>query len=384
MQMGMIALLRKLEAEEMTPDGDTDVLNHARELRRLLSTRATLSGPSLVKQAVDEKRPAKDSYVYVPAYIGQKLQQAKELPPLPPITEPYLEEAVFTHISAHGSNDIRGVGDIMKVTYEHLEFLGDAYIELIASRLIHSRLPQVEVPQQSTFREQLVKNETLARFSYAYALGDRLKHGGHVRDSKAWTKVIADVFEAYVAAIVLSDPENGFETAEEWLTELWAPQFLNFREQVIENVKAKDDLQRLVLMKGVQLNYREQRPMVFENGVQRFFLGVYLTGWEFNNELVGSGEGRNKAQACVYAAMDALQKNNTVLQLAARKKLQLQQQREADITSVAVEKETLKTVKQPKDSEHRANASPIKEGKVLNSVTAPKEALKEAPRGGHA
>jgi ribonuclease-3 len=327
MQTGMIALLDKLEAEELTPEGDRDVLHHTRELRRLLSARASNTPSAQARKALDEKRPIKDKYVCVPTYVEQKMRQLKDLPKLPHITEPYLQEAVFTHISSHGSGRIKGVDDAGMMSYDKLEFLGDAYIELISSRLIYSRLPDVEVPQQSYFREQLVKNETLGQFSTAYGLPDRLKHGGHIVESKAWNKVIADVFEAYVAAVVLSDPDNGFQTAEEWLTELWAPQFLEFKEEVVENPQAKDELSRLVACKGVVLHYREEREMVHESGVQKYFIGTYLTGWGYESEWLGSGEGRNKGQAGVYAAMDAIQRNNAALKTAIQKKQELVKQR---------------------------------------------------------
>ncbi|KAF2680251.1 ribonuclease III [Lentithecium fluviatile CBS 122367] len=337
MQTGMIALLDKLEAEELMPDGDRDVLHHARELRRLLSARASKTQSFQAKKALDEKRPPTDRYVSVPAYIQQKMERVKELPKLPHITEPYLQEAVFTHISHHNLELTRGVHDGDKLSYDRLEFLGDAYIELVSSRLIHSRLPNLDVPQQSHLREQLVKNETLGQFSHAYGLPDRLKHGGHMGDSKAWTKVVADVFEAYVAAVVLSDPENGFQTAEKWLTELWAPQFMEFKEQVVENPQAKDELSRMVACKGVVLHYRHERDMVHVNGVQKYFIGVYMTGWGYENEWLGSGEGRNKGQGGVYAAMDAIRRNNPALKTAIKKKQELLQQKKEEETRKEVE-----------------------------------------------
>jgi ribonuclease-3 len=332
-QTGMIALLDKLEAEEITPDGDRDVLHHTRELRRLLAARAEKSHISHAKKkALDEKRPVKDSYVSVPSYIAQKLEKAKELPPLPPITEPYLEEAVFTHVSVHKTAHGKGIDDTDVITYERLEFLGDAYIELFASRLIYSRLPQVDVPQQSLLREQLVKNETLGHFSLAYGLPDRLNHGGHInmKESKAWTKIVADVFEAYIAGIVLSDPEHGFQTAETWLTKLWAPQMLDFKQEVIENPQARDELQRLIMIKGTTLNFREERDMVLELGVQKYFMGLYFTGWGYEDEWLGSGVGRSKAQATIRAAMDALQKDSVILKTAAKKKQEMVQQRKEE------------------------------------------------------
>jgi ribonuclease III len=189
--------------------------------------------------------------VHVPAYIAEKMSQAKDLPSLPHISEPYLQEAVFTHFMAHDQTNPKGMHDPDRITYDRLEFLGDAYIELISSRLIYSRWPHLDVPELSTLREQLVKNETLSKFSNAYGLPDRLKHGGHMTDTKAWSKITADVFEAYVAGIILSDPINGFQTAEKWLTELWAPQLIDYKEPVIDNQLAKDELARLAACGGV-------------------------------------------------------------------------------------------------------------------------------------
>jgi len=366
MQTGMIALLDKLEADETTPNGDRDVLHHARELRRLLSARAGKTQSFEVKKALDEKRPPTDKYVSVPAYVGQKMAQAKDLPVLPHITEPYLEEAVFTHVSAHGAARLRGVSDADRITYDRLEFLGDAYIELISSRLIYSRLPHLDVPQQSRFREQLVKNETLGKFSNAYGLPDRLKHGGHIGESKAWTKVVADVFEAYVAGVVLSDSENGFHTAEKWLSELWAPQFLDFKEQIIENPQAKDDLARLVACKDVALHYTEERDGVMEDGVQKYFMGVHITGWGYENEWLGSGDGRNKALAAVHAAMDAIQRNNAALQVATKKKQELLQLRK--------EEDERKETEEKKDTPAHTGGESEAVGRDAGSVSMPQDA----------
>ncbi|PVI07675.1 ribonuclease III [Periconia macrospinosa] len=292
--------------------------------------------------ALEQKWPKKSRDVNVPTYILQQVEKAQSLPPLPPIIEPYLQEAVFTHASVHVHTRVKGSDNSNDITYERLEFLGDAYIELIASRLIYSRLPHVDVPQQAHLREQLVKNETLGQFSIAYGLPDRLKHGAHIKESKVWNKVVADVFEAYVAGVVLSDPQDGFETAESWLTKLWAPQMLDFQPKIIENPEAKHDMARLLQTKDVSLDYREEQDMVYENGVQKYSVGVYLTGWGYENEWLGSGEGRSKAQAAMYAAMDALKRDSAILKNAAKMKQELTEQRQAQRDAMVQEKEEAK------------------------------------------
>jgi ribonuclease-3 len=322
MQTGLIALLDKLVAEEVIT-GDKDIMHHARELQTLLSTRVAKSYPSKPMRNLDTKRPASQCDPTIPTYVANKVKLSADLPPLPPISEPHYAEAVFTHRSFTYQSQAKGldVGD----NYERLEFLGDAYIEVIASRLLYSRFPQLDVPQQSQLRESLVKNETLGRFAEAYCFGDRLVHGGHMDKGKAWDKISADVFEAYVAAIVLSDEQQGFKIAEQWLTELWAPQLLSFKERMIENPKAREDLQKLIVGKGIKLNFKEEKPMETINGVQNYHIGVYLTGWGFENEWLGSGQGQNKAQASVEAAQDAIGRSDEVgvIPVANKKKLEM-------------------------------------------------------------
>jgi len=329
LQTGLVALLDRFVAAEMTPDADKDILHHARELRRLVAARNEKSVSAQSKRDLDEKRPDKAANVTVPDYIERKVVAAKDLPAPPPVTEPHLQEAVFTHRSMYANNVNVHEHVDLGLDYERLEYLGDAYIELIASRALYNRFPHVDVPQLCSWRERLVENIALARFSEAYGFPDQLKCKVvfDKQSSKAWRKVEADIFEAYVASVVLSDPENGFATAEKWLDELWAPQLLNFQEKVVENARARDDLQKLLVVNGIQLNYKEEKPMTMELGQQRYYLGVYLTGWGYEDEWLGSGDGQKKAQACISAATDALKRNSAVLQSASQQKKELMEVR---------------------------------------------------------
>ncbi|KAF1837906.1 ribonuclease III [Decorospora gaudefroyi] len=326
MQTGLVALLDRFVADQTTAGADKDVLHHAHELRRLLCARTDTTS-SHAKRALDEKRPDTTPKPAMPEYMERKLAVAKDLPPLPPIAEPHLHEAVFTHRSAICDPSIPGAvrGPDLSLDYERLELLGDAYLELIASRALYNRFPHVDVPELCAWRERLVENATLAKFSDAYGFPDRLKHRAvWDKNSKSYQKVVADMVEAYVAALVLADPENGFTTAEAWLTELWAPQLLGFREKILVNPQARIELDRLVVGRGVKLLAKEERPMTYDsNSIQCYYIGIYLTGWGYEDEWLGSGEGQNKAQAAVAAAADALKRDSPVLRDAIRQKTEL-------------------------------------------------------------
>ena len=91
------------------------------------------------------------------------------IPELPPIPAD-IAKVVFTHPEAlHGPN----LGKI-DASYDRLEFLGDAYIELMASRLVLKRFPQMPAGRLSQQREMLVKNDTLAEYANKYGMSPPL------------------------------------------------------------------------------------------------------------------------------------------------------------------------------------------------------------------
>jgi ribonuclease-3 len=239
--------------------------------------------------------------------------------------------------SSSGWSLLAGTSAVGDRTYERLEFLGDAYLEVIATRLIFSRYPHLAAGRQAQIRERLVKNDTLTKFSMAYNFQARLKAGEGERElARASGKILADVFEAYVAAVILSDPVDGFKRAEIWLTELWAPILLRefgpinsdggatFNEY---NQNAKQELQQKIVGKDIKLEYIENRPMEQTKHMQRYFISLFLTGWGHEKQLLGTGEGQNKVEAGNRAAMDAMVQSKDIIDEAARKLGALREQR---------------------------------------------------------
>lgn len=231
------------------------------------------------------------------------------LPKLPEILDKSLEVATFTHQGTLNANEAHNVN----LSYDRLEFLGDAYLEIIATRLIYSRFPKLSAGQMSQKRELLVKNETLADFSLAYSFDKRARLPKAVystnnhESKKLWTKVMGDLLEAYVAAVILSDPNNGLTTVEAWMTELWGPT-LSIKDEGTLNQNAKSQLAAKIMGKGIKINYREDAPPEPKKseGKILFRIGAYLTGWGWENKHLGSGIGWSKNEAGSHAAAQAL------------------------------------------------------------------------------
>lgn len=249
--------------------------------------------------------------------------QDERLPRVPPICDSSLEKAVFTHPAESDRNKKLATATLGQETnYDRLEILGDAYVEVIATQLIWDHFQDMPMPsgRMSQIREDLVKNETLAGFASQYGFDQRVSAPSELRaQSKRWVKVRADVFEAYIAAVALSNPVDGFEMVKKWLGQLWLPRLALVGPEK-SRLRSKEQLANKVMGKGTQLRYVEEQPSKqLEGGMQTFYIGVYLTGWGWHDQHLGSGSGLSKAAAGDQAAEQALQNSPLIDQVAAAK-----------------------------------------------------------------
>jgi len=261
--------------------------------------------------------------VNVPAFSYKTEHRSLRLPPIPPISNPALQSQAFTHSACLDASQSDSYS-AANLSYERLEFIGDAYIECIASRIVYARFPHSVPGKLSQIRESLVKNETLASYAISYGFDRKLEIPQKVRETmrpKSWTKTLGDVFEAYVAAVVLSSPETGFSEAEAWLSMLWEDK-LTGQDGTEFNPHAKAELMRKLMGKGIKIEFKEERePQILKNeGKSRFFVGVYLRGWGWENQHLGSGVGFSKGEAGLRAATQALTNVPLVDEIAAVKK----------------------------------------------------------------
>lgn len=145
-------------------------------------------------------------------------QIPEKLPPLPKVLDKTLEESAFIHqhVANARSSDL---------SYERLEWVGDAYIYQFSTIIISKTFPSLLPGKCSQLREKCVKNVTLAGYAKDYGFEKRLVLPQHFIDNshkkEEKTKILGDVFEAYVAAVILSDPVDGLKRAANWLHILW-------------------------------------------------------------------------------------------------------------------------------------------------------------------
>ncbi|KAL8760979.1 MAG: hypothetical protein Q9184_002865 [Pyrenodesmia sp. 2 TL-2023] len=274
------------------------------------------------------------------AAATQKSQVTRELPLLPIIRDLSISEAPFTHQAMLKDAERADRDEAANLNYERLEFLGDAYLELMASRVILPRFPFFDPGKLSQTRQLLVCNETLADFALRYNFHKRAHLPEEIkrkqdRRERGWVKVMGDIFEAYVAALIISDPENGFATAEQWLAELWEPILLTKVNPHLADAKAKQTLCTKIMSKGTLVDYRAAGPpeQTSIKGRSIWHVSVYFTGFGYDKVCLGSGKGSNKAEAGAAAAANALQ-HERIPDLVAKKK-------ESDLISKAEREQDL-------------------------------------------
>jgi ribonuclease-3 len=338
-----------------------EMVGKCRELRWMLVEQEHLIPQHSTTNGHGATQPA--SIKHVPNEIPSKIPPPSSLtpwtsssipttlPPLPPIN-PTLEIETFTHRAA--------TTHARPLSYERLEWLGDAYIEIISTLLISSTFKQHQPGKCAQIREYLVKNETLASFAEKYKFEERaslpleyldgIGHGHKAKQTER-VKVLGDIFEAYVAAVILSDPQHGVDTAASWLKALWAQNLeqqikdqekmndrINQRgnakpnsdKQINSKVNAKDLLRIKIGAKGVELKYKEAAPETKDKmtGFPLYAMGVYLDGWGEQNKLLGVGRALRKKEAEMKACEVALE-NKELIGLYEERKRQYQEKERA-------------------------------------------------------
>lgn len=148
-------------------------------------------------------------------------------PPLPEIHDEGLLRQCLTHRSyafeqaPHGTTKTEMAGK----HNERLEFLGDAVLYYVCTKLLYAKFPDAREGELSILRSELIGNHTGCEMGTAYGLQKRLllSEAADLEQSvRSNSKVIADTFEAYLGALLLDGPD-GPSRCLRWLAKLMKP-----------------------------------------------------------------------------------------------------------------------------------------------------------------
>ena len=182
---------------------------------------------------------------------------------------------------------------------ERLEYLGDSVLNLIVGEHLYARYPDAPEGDLTKMRSRLVNSKALAAYAKALHLSDFILMSPSAAESvgKGYDTIIADTFEAIVAAIYL---DRGFVAARRFV-ERQVSQALAHGAVVTVDENYKSKLLEYAQSRGLgvprYLIVREEGP----DHDRTFTVDVLI-----RNERRGTGTGKNKKDAEQAAASQAL------------------------------------------------------------------------------
>lgn len=208
----------------------------------------------------------------------------------------FKDEGVLAQALTHKSfaNEKKG---IIKDN-ERLEFLGDAVLDLSISHLIMERFPDLPEGNLSKLRASMVNEGSLAVISEEIKLHQYLLlgHGEELSGGRNKPSILADSFEAVIAAIYL---DGGFDAAFHTVSTLFSKLlsatdlYADFKTRLQELTQERLKCMPVYSLKGA---LGPDHARVFE-------VELHIDG-----KLYGSGKGKTKKEAEQEAAKEALGK----------------------------------------------------------------------------
>ncbi len=200
----------------------------------------------------------------------------------------HLYELAFIHESY--SNE-KGISE----SYERLEFLGDAILDLVVSEFLYNKYCQLTEGQLTRMRSNYVCKNALYTYSTETGLDQYIKLGiGAELTRREMDSVISDVFESFIGALYL---DLGLENVKKFLAKTVIPHIEN---QDIFFYDYKSELKQLCDKNCDEIAYK----LIKEEGPPHnkiFTMEVIINGKKH-----GTGFGKSKKDAEQNAANMAL------------------------------------------------------------------------------
>ncbi len=186
----------------------------------------------------------------------------------------------------------------LKTSYERLEFLGDAVLELVISDYLYNHFDVQEGDMTKIRASYVCEN---ACFTYASNLNFsnyiKVGHGEELEGGRYKKVILADIFEAFMGAIYL---DLGYEIVKRVILDIITPYIED--EKIIFFSDYKSSLQELVQTDKRSLYYE----LLEETGPahqKEFTIAVKI-----DNITYGIGKAKSKKEAEQEAAKNALEK----------------------------------------------------------------------------
>ncbi|AXK51341.1 ribonuclease III [Spiroplasma alleghenense] len=187
-------------------------------------------------------------------------------------------------------------------TYQRLEFLGDAILQMYVSLHFFKNFPREKEGVLTKYRSNSVREETLAEISRGINLGKIIRLGIGEINSKGYEKnsILADVFESFTAAIYL---DQGEKVLNNWLNQTML-KFISEPGFMEKNIDFKSELQELLQAE----NRHDLVYKVIDSKQTSQNRTIYKVALYLEDVKYGVGEGFSKQEAEQMSAKDCLLK----------------------------------------------------------------------------
>lgn len=184
-------------------------------------------------------------------------------------------------------------------SYERLEFLGDAILEMLITVYLYSKYPDKAEGYLTAARSAIVRTESLSSVSLKYGFNSfiRMSKGEESTGGRQNPSTLEDVMESIIGSLYI---DGGLEVSKAFFERFILP---NAVEIIVED-KLKDSkslLQEKIQAQGGQSPIYESVKETGPDHEKTFEIGVLI-----NNSQVATGMGKNKQDAEQKAAQKAL------------------------------------------------------------------------------
>jgi ribonuclease III len=182
---------------------------------------------------------------------------------------------------------------------QRLEFLGDAVLQLVLTRILYERFPGFGEGPLTKARAQLVNRRALAEHGRRLTLGEHLvlSRGEELNQGRERPSALADAFEALLGAVFL---DGGFDAAQQFILTQLGDVFGEIED--IPNLEnPKGELQEMLQAKSPEPPQYQLLSVTGPDHDRAFTCAVFYRGGE-----LGRGTGKSKKEAESKAAFNAL------------------------------------------------------------------------------
>lgn len=202
-----------------------------------------------------------------------------------------LYETAFTHTSYANEQKLE--------SYERLEYLGDAILELVMSEYLYKNTKYAE-GEMTKLRSHYVCENALFEYSLKLRFNEYLKLGKGEEESggKFRKAIVADIFEAFIGALYL---DKGIDIVKEFINKNVIPFIENNELDFFSDYKSR-------LQEFVQTDKRSLEYIVLnEEGPAHN--KTFTVVVKIDDIIYGKGIAKSKKEAEQEAAKDALRKS---------------------------------------------------------------------------